>query len=236
MPLPLSILLEPMTRALTRVALLLVWVALLPTVASSEVKAPWVTVDMTNLGRPEYAPLPTYPKEARIHSWGGFAIYEVHCQFDGKVAYVFVRLSTGHPILDEAGKAALAQWHWHGGRFRLLAVPMTFNPGNPPPRSQVVEVREENKEFTAGKKAGLTYTPGPPYPLKARKNHWIGRGKFELRFNADGTVSSVLMLESTGHDLLDETCKETLANWRSRPGLFQRIQFPITFSMDDAKE
>ena len=73
---------------------------------------------------------------------------------------------------------------------------------------------------------GFAYAPQPPYPLKARKKHWIGRGKFELRSNANGTVSSVLMLESTGHDLLDETCKETLANWRSSPGPIPKDTIP----------
>jgi TonB family protein len=95
---------------------------------------PMITVDMKAADKPEYAPLPSYPKEARLHSWGGFALYELHVQFNGKVAYVFVRISTGHPVLDEAGKAALAQWSWHGGRYRLLAIPMNFNPGSPPPR------------------------------------------------------------------------------------------------------
>ncbi len=111
----------------------LVGVASLSTPADSAVKDPQVIVEMRNLQRPEYAPLPAYPKEARQHHWGGLAIYEIHSKFSGEVAYVFVRLSTGHPILDEAGKAALAQWRWHGGRYRLLPVFMTFDPGTVPP-------------------------------------------------------------------------------------------------------
>jgi TonB family protein len=139
----------------------LFWLTILPTAAVAAVKDPRITVDMTTLGRPEYAPLPTYPKEARRHSWGGFAIYEVHCKFDGTVGYVFVRLSTGHPILDEAGKAALAQWRWHGGRFRLFAVPMTFDRGTPPARPSPTRTREQPKTFESAKEKGLTYVPRP---------------------------------------------------------------------------
>ncbi|HEX4668012.1 MAG TPA: hypothetical protein VH207_15580 [Chthoniobacterales bacterium] len=113
----------------------LLFLTLVPAMAITAVREPRVTVEMRNLGRPENAPLPAYPKEARLHSWGGLAIYEIHCKFDGTVSFVFVRLLTGHSILDEAGKAALAQWRWHGGRFRLFTVFMTFDPGTPLARS-----------------------------------------------------------------------------------------------------
>lgn len=126
--------------------LTLLFLALLPPTAITAVREPRVTVDMKNLGRPENAPLPAYPKEARLQSWGGLALYEIHCKFDGTVSYVFVRLSTGHPILDEAGKAALAQWRWHGGRFRLFAVFMTFDPGTPSARSSPGRSPEKPKE------------------------------------------------------------------------------------------
>jgi TonB family protein len=202
------------------------------TKVGSVVKDPRVTVDMATLGRPKNAPLPAYPKEARLHSWGGLAIYEIHCKFDGTVGYVFVRLSTGHPILDEAGKAALTQWRWHGGRFRLFAVPMTFDPGTPAARRSQARAPEQPKEFESAKEKGLTYAPRPTYPRKAREQRMAGTGIFELRFNPDGTVSSVIALHSTGHDLLDESCKKTLAKWRCRPGLYTKMHVPLIFSAD----
>lgn len=222
------------TRAPAFIALLCL--AVLPKTATSTLNDPRVTVDMRTLGRPENAPLPAYPKEARLHSWGGLAIYEIHCKFDGTVGDVFVRLSTGHPILDEAGKAALAHWRWHGGRFRLFAVPMTFAPGRPPAHPAPARAREEPKERETADEIGLTYAPRPPYPEKARKQHMAGKGIFELRFNPDGAVSSVIVLQSTGHDRLDEDCTKTLAKWRCRPGLYSKMRVPIIFSIDSAKQ
>ena len=86
----------------------------------------------------------------------------------------------------------------------------------------------------------------PPRKKKfssARRGHPIrsqpagtGKGVFELHFKSDGTVASVLVLEATDHDLLDDACKKTLVKWRCRPGLYAKMRFPIDFSIDRAKQ
>jgi hypothetical protein len=142
----------------------------------SERSGPQVTVDPKTTQNPVYAPLPSYPEEARIHHWGGFALYEVHCQFNGTAPYVFTRISTGHQVLDEAGKAALRQWRWHPGRLRLLAIFMTFEPGKQSSSSSDDRAREKVNGPTATTKTDLVCAPYPGYPSRARQRHVTGKG------------------------------------------------------------
>ncbi len=146
-----------------------------------------MTVDPKTTQNPVYAPLPSYPEEARIHHWGGFALYEVHCQFNGTAPYVFTRISTGHQVLDEAGKAALRQWRWHPGRLRLLAIFMTFEPGKQSTPSSGDRAREKVKGPTATTKTERL-RPLSRLSIQGASKTCDRQGIFELRFDADGTI------------------------------------------------
>lgn len=82
---------------------------------------------------------------------------------------------------------------------------------------------------------GFVYNPRPPYPPEARRHRWTGNGIFELHFNSNGTVSKVVVIRSTGHRLLDDTCKETLAEWRCRSGVYTKVKLPVNFTLDRPK-
>jgi hypothetical protein len=132
--------------------LLLISLTVWSNATKDDTAGPKVTVDARTTDNPVYAPLPEYPKEALSHHWGGFALYEVHCHWNGTAPYIFTRVSSGHQVLDDAGKAALKQWHWHGGRYRLLAIPMTFHPGKPTHSSSSRKPQQKAKEATLSKK------------------------------------------------------------------------------------
>ena len=92
---------------------------------------PRVIMDMKKVRGLYYSPAPEYPKEALKKHWGGSGLFEVQCRRDGKVWAVFVTLSTGHKILDDATVAALHQWRsWKGYKLVVFAVPIMFDPGN----------------------------------------------------------------------------------------------------------
>lgn len=48
----------------------------------------------------------------------------------------------------------------------------------------------------------------PTYPKVAFNRGWTGKGKLRLHISADGKVIEALILESSGHDLLDEAALE----------------------------
>ena len=64
----------------------------------------------------------------------------------------------------------------------------------------------------------------PDYPYAARDRHLEGSGLYRLNVKADGTVSSVTVLKSTGHSLLDQSAIHAYRQWRFRPGALQSLR------------
>ena len=75
----------------------------------------------------------------------------------------------------------------------------------------------------------FTHMPPPKYPAEADEHHWTGKGVFLLRFQPDGKVTSVTVLQSTGHEALDKEASRTLAHWRCQPGAYSEVKVPIAF-------
>ena len=77
-----------------------------------------------------YAPAVKIPDEARAKHLKGLGIFLVHVYRDGRVRQVEMIRSTGHSILDQAAKEALAKWRFRPWVTKVL-VPMRFD-GNYP--------------------------------------------------------------------------------------------------------
>ena len=79
-------------------------------------------------------------------------------------------------------------------------------------------------------RALATYTPAPQYPFKARAKHLQGEGVVHL--DADrktGYVTSARMLQSTGHQILDDEAVKTFRAWRFKPGSVSGVRIPVRF-------
>ena len=72
----------------------------------------------------------------------------------------------------------------------------------------------------------------PDYPYAARNRHQEGSGLYRLNLKPDGTVSSVTVLKSAGHILLDQSAIHAFRQWRFTPGARQTVQIPINFTMN----
>jgi TonB family protein len=75
------------------------------------------------------------------------------------------------------------------------------------------------------------YAPRPEYPLVARQHHWTGAGVFQCNIRPNGTVSSVKVLQSTGHDMLDQAGIAAFGQWRFKPGVLTVVKIPLRFTM-----
>ena len=76
------------------------------------------------------------------------------------------------------------------------------------------------------------HAPLPKYPMAARLKHWEGTGLVEVTLGPDGRADSVTILQSTGHQLLDEDVKAALQQWRfQRSQGIDRIRIPVTYSL-----
>ncbi|PYJ55595.1 MAG: hypothetical protein DME82_06720 [Verrucomicrobia bacterium] len=71
----------------------------------------------------------------------------------------------------------------------------------------------------------------PDYPYAARDQHLEGIGSYRLNIKPDGTVSSVTVLKSTGHMVLDQAAIHAFRQWRFRPGTLHVLKIPINFTM-----
>ena len=58
----------------------------------------------------------------------------------------------------------------------------------------------------------------PVYPERAVTRRWEGEALCSIVVAADGHVASVTLLESTGHDALDQAIEVAVATWRFEPG------------------
>src|SRR5437763_11281367 len=88
--------------------------------------------------------------------------------------------------------------------------------------SQASELRDKHRTI---------YAPPPEYPLSARQRHWTGAGVFLCNLRPDGTVSSVNILQSTGHEILDQAGTSALGRWRFQPSYMNAVKIPLRFTM-----
>jgi periplasmic protein TonB len=80
------------------------------------------------------------------------------------------------------------------------------------------------------KKARAISAPRPQIPEIARARHLRGDGYFQFHIRRDGTVSSVDVLRSTGHKILDDATVAALSKWRFTPGTPDKVRIPFTYT------
>jgi hypothetical protein len=97
--------------------------------APAESDEPKVVMDVSKAKFIVYSPAPQFPKAALINHLGGSGIYEVQFR-RGVASAVFVTMSTGHKVLDDAAIVALRQWRSWKDVSRVMMVPITFVSGS----------------------------------------------------------------------------------------------------------
>jgi TonB family protein len=99
------------------------------------------------------------------------------------------------------------------------------------------EIQERNSELPTisyEKAVRLAiFTPAPQYPYKARANHLTGAGLVRVNINTrTGCVSSVRILKSTGHQILDNEALKAFRAWRFKSATVSALNIPVRFSRD----
>ena len=78
--------------------------------------------------------------------------------------------------------------------------------------------------------------PRPEYPYEARRQRITGNGIVVMTVDSvSGTVTDVVMEESTGSPVLDNAAVAAFRRWRFKPGTVSRVKSPITFTMTGAQ-
>ena len=111
------------------------------------------------------------------------------------------------------------------------------------PDTTAKRIEEELPEFPGGDDARMKFLQEKlQYPKEAKEKGWTGRAKVGFVVGADGSISNVEILESSGHLILDEEAVrvvKSMPNWKPgiQDGKVVRVYFamPITFTLDDKK-
>ncbi len=78
-------------------------------------------------------------------------------------------------------------------------------------------------------KPRLVYAPAPAFPPGISQSGLSGTGRFRLVFDANGNVTNVQVVKSTGNPYFDQAAIETLRQWRSAPSQGWAVTVPVTF-------
>lgn len=69
----------------------------------------------------------------------------------------------------------------------------------------------------ASANADYLHNPKPVYPATARSRHWEGLVLLHVYVTADGDCGELSVLQSSGHEALDESALEAVKKWRFVP-------------------
>lgn len=83
------------------------------------------------------------------------------------------------------------------------------------------------------------YAPSPGYPLKARESDWEGVTVLKVLIKTNGKIGEVIILESSGYQILDQAAVKAIKKWRYRPALkdgiavSKQIRVRIKFELEE---
>jgi TonB family protein len=71
----------------------------------------------------------------------------------------------------------------------------------------------------------------PDYPIEARRARITGSGMYEMRIDPKtGRVKGVLVVQSTGSQILDWAVIRAFGRWRFKPGVVAAARSPVIFT------
>jgi TonB family protein len=76
----------------------------------------------------------------------------------------------------------------------------------------------------------------PSYPYIARTKQFDGQGRFRMYIDWEtGNVTSVSILKSTTHKILDDAAIAALLKWKFKPHFSRAADVPVTFAIEGKK-
>ena len=78
-------------------------------------------------------------------------------------------------------------------------------------------------------KPRLLYAPAPSFPPGQSLPGQSGTGRFRLTFDAQGNVTNIQIVTSTGNPYFDRAAIKTLRQWKSAPSQGWQATVPVTF-------
>jgi TonB family protein len=94
----------------------------------------------------------------------------------------------------------------------------------------VAEVPFASATSMSAAKAVAVKTPMPGYPYQVMRAHITGSGVCVMTVDtASGNVTSAVMEQSTGNEILDKVTTDAFRKWRFKPGTVSQVRVPISY-------
>ncbi len=100
----------------------------------------------------------------------------------------------------------------------VAAPPADTAKANPPTASTVAPDNSSASKASEGNPVACIDCPQPDYPAAARRRNMQGVVQLKLELSAEGKVVNVTVLQSSGHELLDEAAVADVREWQFAPG------------------
>ena len=91
------------------------------------------------------------------------------------------------------------------------------------------QVAQTSPTPQATPKPRLLFAPAPSFPPGQSLPGQTGTGRFRLTFDAQGNVTDIRIVTSTGNPYFDQSAIKTLRQWKSAPSQGWQATVPVTF-------
>ena len=181
------------------------------------------------------APMPTFPTSALKKGSEGSAKLQIVLAQDGHVIKTTILRSSGDPALDAAAQRAVSHWRMKPSAIRSSDLTKG--------RETIVEFKQEalvaavypdrKAYFKNTKDTDIwMFAPFPAYPLSVRQKYHTGKVLVKATIGGDGRVSSIQVLQSSGHSDLDEMAVKAVRLWRTHKQFAgKQYEIPFDFSI-----
>jgi TonB family protein len=139
--------------------------------------------------------------------------------------------SVGAPVVDDSG-GVIGVITLAGGKTiarAVVALESVLSRVSADTQPRWAEIAEARPTPRATPKPRLVYAPAPAFPPMASVPGASGTGRFRLSFDAQGNVTNVQLIQSTGNRVFDESATRTLRQWKCSPGQGWVVTVPVTF-------
>jgi TonB family protein len=99
----------------------------------------------------------------------------------------------------------------------------------PDTQARWAQVAQTSPTPQATPKPRLLFAPAPSFPPGQSLPGQSGTGRFQLTFDAQGNVTDIRIVSSTGNPYFDQAAIKTLRQWKSAPSQGWQATVPVTF-------
>jgi TonB family protein len=148
-----------------------------------------------------------------------------------EIAGAIAPSSIGSPVVNENGDVIgiVASTGEKTVARPVAALDLVLSRVTPDTQARWPQTAETSPTPHTTPKPRLLYAPAPSFPPGQSLPGQSGTGRFRLTFDAQGNVTNIQIVASTGNPYFDQAAIKTLRQWKSAPSQGWQATVPVTF-------